>query len=203
MRGISTMDVVLVVAVVALGVLTWLPWQRVRGVLAAEDVAMANMHLLDRALQEPRAAARRDLDGDGRGETPPIAAIAAGIDGFEPSADGNAWRRDGYWFTVLVPDHERLPAAPRDDPALADPAEATYVLIGWPCEPGRSGMRAYLRSPLDGLLRHAVDGYPYGGPDRPPAPRVALVESRSGTLRAVRLKSGLWVPPRETLREKR
>ena len=152
-------------------------------------------------LDARRAAAQIDTDGDGRGETPPIGDVASTADGFRPGADGAASERDGYWFTVLVPGADRLPRRAGTAEVSTDGSEATYVLIAWPVDPGKSGMRAYVRTPLDGLLRHGIDGYPYGGPDAPPAPRHVLVERRAGLLQPVPLRDGeVWVPPRETVR---
>ena len=203
-RGLTLLDAVLAGSMLVLAWMAWSPGRHIRDVLAAEDVATATLQDLATRVDQHRTGAATDVDGDGMGETPAISVLVSESEGFRPDADGSAWQRDGYWFTLLVPGGDRLPHQPDGTEARADLAEATYVLIAWPVEPGVSGMRAYLRTPLDGVLRHAVDGYPYGGPDKPPAPRVALLERRAGTLRPISLKDGsLWVSPRETLKTSR
>lgn len=202
-RGLTLMDVVLAAALLVLAFLAWLPGRRVESVIAREDAALAVLADLGARLDAFRERAELDRDGDGRGETPPLEILIGGDPGFRASADGTAWEHGGYWFTVLVPGPDRLARRPTGT-GPAEPAEATYVLVAWPVDPGHSGMRAYLRTPLDGLLRHAADGYPYGGADAPPVPRTALVQRHSGVLRPVSLRDPkVWVPPRETVDRKR
>lgn len=198
-RGLTLFDGLLLVALLAIVGLVLLPGRRVDGVLAAEEAAIDFSRQLGSRIDAIRAAAARDLDGDGVGEAPPIAEVIEASDGATASSSGTAFRRDGYWYTVLVPGRDRMASQPSDEPRVATRAAVTYVIMAWPVEPGKSGMRAYLRSPHGGLLRHAIDGYPYGGPDRPPAPRVPLVETRGGETQPVLLASDRWVAPRETV----
>jgi len=202
-RGVTLIDAVLVAALAGLVALAALPAVRVRHALKSEEAVMATVRELSSRIDAFRSAAKRDTDGDGRGEAPPLGDVLTPEDGFVPDPSGRAWQRGGYWYTVLVPGGDRTAAQPSDDPGLADGSETTYLVIAWPVVPGRTGMRAYLRTPGDGLLRHAIDGYPYRGPERPPAPRGLLVERHSGALQAVQLRSDDWVPPRETVGPRR
>ncbi len=197
--GQTLFDGLLVASLLGVVALVLLPGARVTRVIEAEDKAIAFTREIASRLDAHRAAAERDLDDDGVGETPPIGEIIRPEDGAEPSSGGTAFRKDGYWFTVLVPGGDRMPAQPADTPERAAYAETTYLIAAWPVEPGISGMRAYARTPTDGLLRHAIDGYPYGGPDRPPTPRMPLIGTRGGQPLPLPLASDDWVAPRENV----
>ncbi len=201
-RGATLFDTLLLVAGVAL-VLSVLRLEvAVRHVLGAESAALADLRDLATRVDAYRASAARDLDHDGVGETGPLGdMLGERARAFRRADAANAWRRGGYWFTALVPGRDRTPAPPSDDPALADLAEAAWLLVAWPVEPGTTGMRAYLRTQHDGLLRHTVDGYPYGGPTRPPFPRVPLARVVAGRLAPASLRDeDAWVSPREDQR---
>lgn len=203
-RGVTLFDGLLLLTLVATAVLVALPTLHIDSIVAAEDEVGREILDLGERAEAARAAALRDLDGDGQGEAPPLSDVFGSRSvQFQPSPGGAAWSRGGYWFTLLTPGRGGLPAPPNDDPTMADYAEVAYLLVAWPVEPGRSGMRAYLWTPTDGLLRHVVDGYPYGGADRPPQPRESLVVVGTDGLRARRVfvpeTDAPWRPPRDTI----
>jgi hypothetical protein len=200
-QGLTFFDGLLVASLLAIVGLVWLPSLRVGEVLAAEDRAVDFTRELASRVDEYRADARRDLDDDGIGETPRIVDVIVPTGDAHPSPGGISIQRDGYWFTVLGAGRDSMPIEPVDEARLARLSATTYVILAWPVEPGVSGMRAYMRTPHSGLLRHAIDGYPYGDGDRPPPLRAPLIEVRGGTPRPLPLASDLWVAPRETVKQ--
>jgi hypothetical protein len=201
-QGLTFFDGLLVASLLAIVGLVWLPSVRVGQVLEAEDRAVDFTRELASRVDDYRAEVKRDLDGDGIGETPPIGDVVVPADDARTSPGGISIEKDGYWFTILVPGRDSLPIQPAPEVRLARLSATTYVILAWPVEPGVSGMRAYLRTPHSGLLRHAIDGYPYGDGDRPPPLRAPLVDIRGGTPRPLALASDLWVAPRETVKQK-
>ncbi len=171
------------------------PQTRVRGLLANEDEVIADLEDLEQRAEKHRASAATDADGDGKGEYGPLgAALGPRVSEFERIEGTDVWRRGGYYFTVLVPDRNYHPVAALSPDAQGDYAEIAELIVAWPAEPGRSGMRAYARWPGGVLLQHAIDGFPYGL--EPPFPRVALIRRDAKGARAAERYDGEdWRPP--------
>lgn len=183
-------------------VVVW-PRVRVARMLAAEDRVMDKLASLAKEIAAFQSLGSRDADGDGHGEVGTLREVMdeqghpkAYLD-IVPGTDVWAPTRAGYYIALFVPGPDRRPAPAGGDDVPADHAETMWVLAAWPTEPGRTGMRAYLRTPGDGILRDAVDGYPYGGADRAPVPDVALLSSTPQGLRPEKLRGKRWVSPRE------
>ena len=196
--GFTLTDGLIVLALAALvGLAAW-PRVRVRSILEREDAIARDLEDLAARIEGARAAAAVDDDGDGRARFPVLDANVLGTRAvqFEPSGDLSAYARHGYWFAMLLPDRRRLPVGASSPEVAAEYADETFWLLAWPIEPGTSGIRAYLFTPLDGVLRHTVDGYPYQGPDRPPAPAAEMLVLKSGRPVPVSRKSETWRPPR-------
>lgn len=172
-----------------------LPQARVRGLLANEDDVIADLEDLERREEKHRAGAATDADGDGKGEYAALgAALGARAAEFERIEGTDIWRRGGYYFTVLLPDRDYHPVAAASPDVHCDYAEIAELLVAWPAEPGKSGMRAYARWPGGVLLQHAIDGYPYG--PEPPFPRVPLIRrDAKGARAAERYDREDWRPP--------
>lgn len=184
-----------VVAAAAIVLFLVLPQQRVRGLLANEDEVIADLEDLERREEQYRASAATDADGDGKGEYGPLgAALGSRASEFERVEGTDVWRRGGYYFTVLVPDRDYRPVSAVSTDVHCDYAEIAELLVAWPDDPGRSGMRAYARWPGGVLLQHAIDGYPYGL--EPPFPRVPLIRRDAKGARAAERYDGEdWRPP--------
>lgn len=163
-----------VVALAAIVLMMLLPQSRVRGLLASEDEVIVVLADLDKLEDAYRAAGKRDRDKNGVGEYAPLGdVLGARAREFEQVEGSDVWRRRGYYYTVLVPDSEYMPVAATDPRAPPAYAEVAKLIVAWPADPGRTGMRAYARWPGGVLLQHAIDGFPYA--EDPPFPRVALV----------------------------
>ena len=194
----------LLVALVGIGLLVVRPAWRVERVLVHEEAAWREVVALSERAEAARRGVVRDLDRDGVGEPPPLGVLVRGEGPrYAPGPGGQAWRCGGYWFALLTPGIDRRAAFPTDEARLADYAEIAYAIVAWPADPGTSGMRAYLWTPADAkVLRHAVDGFPYGGAERPPLPAEPLVGREGGELRARRVHEpgadSPWKPPRES-----
>ncbi len=168
-------DVLIVVAVVALTLMIARPTRHVRGLIDAETRTLKEMAELTSRLEAHRNAVLTDTDDDGVGEFAALGAVLAErTSQFEQVGDTDVWSRGGYYFTVRLPGPKRQPLPAADPSVVADFAEVAYLLIAWPTEPGETGMRAY-HTAVYGTLQHAVDGYPYGGADRPPVPPIKMV----------------------------
>jgi hypothetical protein len=176
--GTST-DVFGVVALVALVLVVVVPQVRVKRLLTYEDEVIADLVDLERREEDHRAKGATDRDQNGKGEYASLGVVLGSRNGqFERVDDRDVWRRGGYFFTVLLPDREKK-AVPATSPGVHAPyAEVAELLVAWPAEPGRTGMRAYARWPGGQLLQHAIDGFPYG--DDPPIPDDPLIAIEGG-----------------------
>lgn len=133
---------------------------------ANEAAAIATLKNLASAQQSFRDEARRDLDGDGRGEFGWLAELAGAvaIDGM-PAPGGRvepllsaAFRkvvagrvqRSGYWYAVFLPGPAGAWLGEAELGGGAgrvldvDTAESAWVAYAWPVERGRTGLRSFL-----------------------------------------------------------
>lgn len=195
---VTVVDVMTIVAIAGIVLMLVLPRARVRGLLSSEDEVIVVLADLDKLEDAHRAAAKTDRDKDGVGEYAPLGdVLGARASEFERVEGTDVWRRRGYYYTVLVPDDEYMPVAATDPRAPAAYAEIAMLLVAWPADPGRTGMRAYARWPGGLLLQHGIDGFPYG--EDPPFPRVALVRRDAmGAHPAERYDRKDWTPPQFT-----
>jgi len=198
--GFTLTDGLVVFALLVLVSMAFVPHLRVRFLLKREDSIAQDLRDLRDRLEEARLTGP-DRDGDGRREYPQLGdALKTRSVQFDPvPGQPGVFESYGYYFALFFPDRNRRAVAASDPAVPADYAEVTFLLIAWPVDPGVSGFRAYLCTPPDGVLRHGIDGYPYGGPEHPPIPRVDLVDLRDGrpvarTLRDTRTQT--WMPPR-------
>ena len=182
-------------AVAAIVLMVLLPQQRVRALLSSEDEVIVVLADLDKLEEAYRASAKRDRDGDGAGEYGPLGdVLGARAAEFQQVEGTDVWRRRGYSYTVLVPDSEYLPVPATDPRAPPEYAEVAKLIVAWPEDPGRTGMRAYARWPGGVLLQHGIDGFPYG--EDPPFPRVALVKRDAKGAHAIeKYDRKDWAPP--------
>jgi hypothetical protein len=184
-----------VAAVAAIVLLLVVPQARVRGLLGNEDEVIADLEDLERREEEHRAKALTDADRDGKGEYAPLSAVlGTRAVQFERIEGTDVWRRGGYYFTVLLPDSYYKPVAAGSADVNVDYAEVSELLVAWPADPGRSGMRAYARWPGGTLLQHSIDGYPYT--QDPPFPSAPLIHRDArGPRIADRYEFPDWRPP--------
>jgi hypothetical protein len=192
---LSMIDAVSLVALAVIVVMIVVPQARVRGLLRNEDAVIADLADIEKREDAHRAAGTTDADHDGRGEYASLAQVLGDrAANFERIEGTDVWRRHGYYFTVLLPDREKRAVAAGSPEVYADYAEVAELLVAWPAEPGRSGMRAYCRWPGGVLLQHAVDGYPYSR--EPPVPNAFLVANdANGPRPADRYDHDDWRPP--------
>lgn len=193
-RGASLMDGLLLACLACLVAAVALPHFRIGRLLRREGRIAEAVEALSNALLEARARAVQDADGDGSGEFPPLTSILGpGRIELEPVEGTSVHEYAGYYFALLLPDLRGDPV-PDTSPAVhTDYAEFACVLTAWPVERGTTGMRAYCWRPADGLLKHAVDGYPYGGADRPIVPDGPLVAGAWPDWRAGRYQGDDWI----------
>lgn len=133
---------------------------------ANESAAIATLKNLASAQQRFRDEARRDLDGDGRGEFGWLAELAGAvaIDGMPPPGTraepllAPAFRklvvgrvqRSGYWYAVFLPGPggtwlgEAELGGGVGRVLDVDAAETAWVAYAWPVERGRTGQRSFL-----------------------------------------------------------
>ena len=166
-----------------------------RRLLGNEDEVIANLEDLERREEDHRTRAATDMNFNGKGEYAPLAEVlGTRIAQFERIEGTDIWRRGGYYFTVLVPNRDYLPVSASSAEVHPPYAEIAELLLAWPADPGRSGMRAYARWPGGVLLQHAIDGYPYSLV--PPFPRVPLIQvDAKGPRVADRYAYEDWRPP--------
>lgn len=204
-RGLTIMDLLLAVGLAALALSVLMPQKRLGRILKSERRLSQRLTELGLALQTARIAKVRDLDGDGVGEYPPLGALAPGAVADLEAVPGTGTHHiPGWYIELLLPDRRFQPVSAGDPDVSVDAAEVACLLIAWPESPGESGMRAYCWTPADGLLKHTVDGYPYGGADDPPSPRRALVERVGTDLSAAHLAGpadSRWVHPQAAPRD--
>jgi hypothetical protein len=172
-----------------------IPQHRVRRLLRNEDEVIADLQDLERREEDRRASAARDMDKDGRGEYAPLGdVLGVRTPQFERVEGTDIWRRGGYYFTVLLPNREKRPVPALSADVHTDYAELSELLVAWPADPGRSGMRAYVIWPGGQLLQHAIDGYPYTRD--PPVPDAAIIGVAGGVAKpADRYDRKDWVAP--------
>jgi len=184
-----------VAAVAGIVLMFVVPQARVRALLSSEDEVIVVLADLDKLEEAYRASAKTDRDGDGVGEYAALGdVLGARVGEFRRVGDTDVWRRRGYYYTVLLPDSEYMPVAATDAGVTPAYAEVAKLVVAWPADPGRTGMRAYARWPGGMLLQHAIDGFPYG--EDPPFPRVALVRrDAKGAHPVERYDRKDWVPP--------
>lgn len=162
MRAPTWIDAVTLLAVAALAAIVVVPQRRVRRMMKNEDQVVADLRDLEQRLQEHQKSAGRDADRDGAGEYAPLGEVmGARADAARPAGTAGIHELDGYYFAVLVPGGRKTPVLAGSPDAVTDWAEVTYAVVAWPARPGETGMAAYMATP-HGLLRHQIDGYPYG-----------------------------------------
>lgn len=172
---VSMIDVLTLACLVTLVALVMSPQVRVRNVLAAEDAVIADLADLERREEAHRTKGATDRDGDGRGEFGALGdVLGERAREFERIEGSDVWRRNGYYFAVLLPDREYRPVAATSPDVAPDYAEVSELIVAWPSDPGTSGMRAYCRWPGGVLLQHGIDGYPYTF--EPPVPNAPIVK---------------------------
>lgn len=191
----TLVDVLTVAAGAVLALVLVLPQARVRALLGNEDEVIADLADLERRAEAHKASNATDRDANGRGEYGPLAAIlGTRAVQFERLEGTDVYRRGGYYFTVLLPDAYYLPVPAQSADVKPEFAEVSELIVAWPADPGRSGMRAYARWPGGVLLQHAIDGFPYTA--SPPFPRVPLVRRDAKGIRiADRYAFEDWKPP--------
>jgi hypothetical protein len=193
------MDVLLAIGLAGLTLSVLWPQKRAGRILRAERHLSERVVELGQALQDARAAVVCDADGDGVGEFPPLAQLQGpAMTGIEPVPGTAAHRLPGWYVQLLLPDRRLQPVAAGAPSVFVDGAEVGCLLIAWPEVRGETGMRAFCWTPADGLLKHTVDGYPYGGADEPPAPRRALLDRVGGELKPASqtgFAESRWVRP--------
>ena len=184
-----------VAAVAGIVLMFVVPQARVRALLSSEDEVTVVLADLDKLEEAHRASAKTDRDGDGVGEYAALGDVLGSRAGeFRRVGDTDVWRRRGYYYTVLLPDSEYMPVAATDAGVRPAYAAIAKLLVAWPADPGRTGMRAYARWPGGLLLQHGIDGFPYG--DDQPFPRVALVRrDANGAHPAEKYDRKDWQPP--------
>jgi hypothetical protein len=193
---LTAIDVLTLVAVIGLVLLVVVPQSRVRGLLDNEDVVIADLADIERREEAHRASGKTDADRNGRGEYAALGTVLGDREGeFQRIEGTDVWRRGGYYFTVLLPDNYYLPVAASAPQVSPKFAEVAKLIVAWPAEPGRTGMRAYARWPDGTLFQHGIDGYPYSAES--PFPKVPLVQSDAkGPRPADRYDREDWLPPR-------
>jgi hypothetical protein len=176
MKGVvSVVDSLTIVVVAALAMLVVAPRMRVRRLLANEDAVIADLADIERREDKYKASGATDRDGDGKGEYAPLGEVLGErASQFERIEGADIWRREGYYFTVLLPDREYKPVPASSPDVAPDYAEVAELIVAWPADPGTTGMRAYCRWPGGVLLQHGIDGYPYTR--EPPYPRAPLIK---------------------------
>lgn len=181
MRGFTIFDVVIVAVVAALAAIIVVPQRRVKRLMDNEDRVLEDLRDIERRLLQHQKAAKRDRDGDGVGEYAPLSDIlGARAAAARRVGLSDVWEMDGYYFAVMVPGPRKFPVLAGSEGDSPEFAEVSYMVIAWPSEPGVTGMRAVLESP-QGILRHQIDGYPYGL--TPPAPEWPLVQYEGEKIR--------------------
>jgi hypothetical protein len=201
LRGVTLFDLIAILAVVVIAALVVLPQRRVRHILSNEDRVVEHLRDIEQRLAKHRAGGGRDADKDGVGEYAPLtdilgdAAAAARRVG-----ESDVWEIDGYLYQVMTPGGSKSPVPAGSAGAVPDYAEAAYIIVAWPAEPGETGMRAYLQTPF-GVLRHQIDGYPYGADA--PAPDWALVRYEGArVVRGLPYAGNDWRSPAQDLRKR-
>lgn len=165
-RGVTLTDILLAAGLLGLAAVFVGPYLRVRSVLRSEDRVAEQVVALADALERHREAGTDDTDEDGVGEYPFLDAVLDHLPDARPTEREGVWISEGYHYAVLLPGVDRTPVLPGAARVPPDLAEVAFVLVAWPVDYGADGMRAYAYRPADGLLLHAIDGYPYT--DRPP-----------------------------------
>jgi hypothetical protein len=192
---VTAVDAMTVLAVAAIVLMLLVPQARVRGLLSSEDEVIVVLADLDKLEEAHRTSGKTDRDKNGVGEYAPLGdVLGARAPEFERVEGTDIWRRRGYYYTVLVPDSEYMPVPATDPRAPPAYAEVAKLIVAWPADPGRTGMRAYARWPGGVLLQHGIDGFPYG--EDPPFPRVALVRrDAKGPHPVEKYDRKDWAPP--------
>jgi len=192
---LTTVDVVTIAAVAAIVLLIVIPQGRVRRLLGSEDDVIADLADIERREEAHRASGATDANHNGKGEFAPLGAVLGERAGdFERVEGTDLWRRGGYYFTVLLPDGYYRPVSATSPKLRTEWAELAELIVAWPADPGRSGMRAYARWPGGALLQHAIDGYPYSLDC--PFPDVPLIQvDGKGARIADRYDRPDWRPP--------
>lgn len=200
MRGPTPFDIVIAVALVGLAAIVVVPQRAVKRIMDNEDRVIEDLRDLERRLVLSQKAAQRDRDGDGVGEYAPLSDIlGARAAAARRVGLTDVWEMDGYYFAVMVPGPRKFPVLAGSEGDAPDFAEVSYMLVAWPAEPGVTGMRAYLETP-QGVLRHQIDGYPYGL--TPPAPEWPLIQYEGEKVRRGPAYAGNdWKSPAQDLRK--
>lgn len=200
-RGLTLFDGLLLVAIAGIVALVVVPARRVGRILEREDRAVANLHEIERRLRDHQRTAARDADRDGVGEFASLTEVLGPLaDRARRIGTTDVWVLDGYRFQAFVPGGLKRPVPAGSPDAVTDWAEVAWLVVGWPADPGRTGMRAYAATP-NGILQHQIDGYPYG--DEPPFPDEQMVVVEGDRVRRrAGAASETWRPPVRSVRPK-
>ena len=192
---VTVIDAIAIAAVCVIALMLYIPQVRVRHLLDNEDEVIDDLADIERREEAHRAAAATDANRNGKGEFAPLGEVLGPRLGeFQRIEGTDIWSRGGYYFTVLLPDREYHQVSATSPDVFPGYAEVAELIVAWPANPGRTGMRAYARWPDGILLQHAIDGFPYTLES--PFPRVELVRvDAKGPSPADRYDGEDWRPP--------
>ena len=167
--GFTIIELMVVVAVIAVVLAISVPNVLAARVSANESAAIANLRTVSSAQAQYQAAARADVDGDGLGEFGTLAEMG-GVRGVRIAADGTEGipldaavlsrsfgrlnangeaSRSGYLYRVFLPaaGGKATTEMTETGDLLADVdvelSETTWCVYAWPQDQSRSGNRAF------------------------------------------------------------
>lgn len=200
-RGITLLELLIILVVIALIVTIALPSLLSSRLSANETAAVGTIRLILQSQVQFAARKEADLNGNGTGEfgtfgemsgNVAVRAANGGTTFLEPGVVNQSFSaisplgemfRGGYYFRIYLPGPAgegliELPgggADPNVDPAKA---EATWCVYAWPANYGSTGRRTFFANQLGDVV--FTDSSAYTGPGAPIAPGAALVPPGPG-----------------------
>ncbi len=168
-RGFTIIELMVVVAVIAVVMAISVPNFLAARVAANESAAVANLRTISSAQAQYQAAARADIDADGYGEYGTLAEMG-GTRGVRTAADGTAGapllvsvlsqsfgllnmngeaNRSGYLYRVFLPSQsgpattEMTESGDFSAAVDVDGSETTWCVYAWPQNIGNTGTRTF------------------------------------------------------------
>ncbi|MDJ0976754.1 MAG: type II secretion system protein [Planctomycetota bacterium] len=195
-RGFSLVELLIVLAIVAVLTTIALPFLLSSKISANEKAAMATLRLIGQAQVQFTTSGIADVNGNGTGEHGSVGELSGGVavratNGgtrvLEPTLVSPAFRaisplgefvKGGYYFRLYLPDAAgngvlELPGGGAAAAVDANMAESVWCVYAWPVQGGATGRRTFFTNQSGEILFTESAAYVGAGAPIPPGAALA------------------------------